>query len=121
MIEVLPGFPDDVLALKAGGEISAEDYRKVLIPAALEKMKAHKCVRLFCHVLPGATVTAGAMWQDTKIGLGHWSAWGRMAVVTDIGWVRDAVGFFAPLFPRSMRAFTGAELAEAKSWVVEAE
>ena len=59
MIEILSGFPDDVLAVEASGEISAEDYRKVLIPAALEKMKGHEAVRLFCQILPGATVEAG--------------------------------------------------------------
>lgn len=121
MIEILSGFPDDVLAVEASGEISAEDYRKVLIPAALEKMKGHEAVRLFCHILPGATVEAGAVWEDAKIELGHWRAWGRLAVVSDIGWVRSAVAMFAPFYHHPARAFANDDLAKARDWIVEKE
>ena len=31
--------------------------------------------------------TAAAMWDDAKIGLAHWNAWERVAVVTDVPWV----------------------------------
>jgi hypothetical protein len=47
LIELLAGFPDDVLAVEGGGEITAEDYRSVLMPTALEKMKRHKHLRFF--------------------------------------------------------------------------
>ncbi len=32
MIEILPGYPDDVLAISGAGRVTANDYRDVLIP-----------------------------------------------------------------------------------------
>ena len=122
MLKVLPGFPDDVLAVEGIGEVTAEDYRNVLIPAALAKMKQHKHLKLFCHL--GSQfkgLSAGAAWQDTKLGIAHWGDWGRLAVVTDTGWITDAVRLFAPLFHHPVRAFPNAEVESAKSWIKEAE
>lgn len=117
MIRLLQGFPDDVLAVEGTGEISADDYRNVLIPAALEMMKRHKYLRLYCHIVPGATITPGAVWEDTKIGIGHWGESGRMAIVTDIGWIHDAVAMFAPFYHHPARAFSNQDDAKAREWI----
>jgi hypothetical protein len=120
MLKLPQGFPDDVLAVEGVGLVSAEDYRTVLVPEALEKMKTHKYLRLFCHLGKNFTgITPGAMWEDTKIGIGHWGAWGRMAVVTDVAWLADAVKLFAPLFHHPMRVFANAQYDEARAWIVE--
>ncbi len=121
MIEVMSGFPGEVLAVKASGQISGDDYRKVLIPAALAQMKDHKYLRLYCEIVPGSSVTPGAVWEDTKIGIGHWGDWGRMAVVSDIAWVQDAMRMFAPFFHHPVRTFTNADAAQARAWISEKE
>ena len=122
MIDILADFPDDVLAIAGKGEITADDYRKVLIPAAREKMKKHKHLRLFCHL--GAdfkTFAAGAMWEDTKLLIGHWGEWGRVAVVTDRSWIAECMRMFSPFFHHPVRVFPNDSLADAKRWIVEPE
>ena len=35
----------------------------------------------------GLGFTAGATWQDTKVGLGHYSSWEKVAVISDKDWL----------------------------------
>ena len=50
MIEILSGFPDNILAVEGRGDVSAEDYRKVLIPAAVaEQITVNNASRLQCQ------------------------------------------------------------------------
>jgi hypothetical protein len=39
MFEIMPGFPEVVLAVRGKGRVSAEDYRNTLIPEALRRIK----------------------------------------------------------------------------------
>ena len=39
MISILPGYPDDVLAVSASGRVSARDYREVLVPQAMARLE----------------------------------------------------------------------------------
>jgi hypothetical protein len=48
MFEIVPGFPEDVLAVRGRGRVSAEDYRDTLIPEALRRIKQHRSLRLLC-------------------------------------------------------------------------
>ena len=59
------------------------------------------------------------MWADAKVGLEHPSAWERIALVTDIDWLRSATHIFGFVMPGEVRVFTNAELPEAKKWVAE--
>ena len=61
------------------------------------------------------------MWEDTKLGIGHWGDWGRMTVVTDTKWIQDAVKMFAPLFHHPLRVFDNKDFETAKAWIVQKE
>ena len=47
----------------------------------------------------------------------HLTGFGRVAVVSDVGWIRHAVRAFAPLMPAEVHVFGDDALAEAKAWV----
>jgi hypothetical protein len=122
MLQILPDFPDDVLAVEWLGEVTADDYRNVLVPAALAKIAEHKHLRLLAILgVSFKGISAGAIWQDAKLGIGHWSDFTRVALVTDIAWIRDSMRLFAPLFPGIVRLFPNAERDAAKAWIVRNE
>ncbi len=122
MIDMLPGFPSDVVAVSVSGDVTEEDYRRVLVPAVDDKLKTHQTVRLFVQLGPQFKgFTAGAVWQDAKLGISHWSRWGRMAVVTDVSWVAQAVRLFRPFLPHPVRIFSNAEYGAARDWLSEPE
>jgi hypothetical protein len=119
MLEILKGYPDDVLAVSGKGRITAEDYRDVLIPEANRLIEKHGTIRLFCRLGPEFEgLTAGAAWADLKLGVSRWNQIGRMAVVTDVTWIKDAILLFAPIFHHPVRAFPNAELQAASDWIV---
>jgi hypothetical protein len=63
-------------------------------------------------------ITAGAIWDDTRVGFAHITRWEKIAVVTDTDWLRHAVDIFGYLIPGEVKGFTTAELPAARAWVV---
>ena len=118
--EVLDGFPDDVVAVSAKGRIDHDAYAKELHPMVDASVADDGKVKLFYVLGPEFEgFTAGAAWEDTKLGLSHWSDFERVAVVTDVGWVEMGVKLFAPLMRGRVRVFGMAEWDQAKAWVAE--
>ena len=83
------------------------------------------CVLLlgFAHLAllpPFEGFDAGAMWEDFKVGVGHLTGLERVAVVTDVDWIRHAVGVFRFLMPGTVRVFPTNEAAAARSWIAAA-
>jgi hypothetical protein len=46
MIEILKNFPDNVIALSCEGQVTKEDYERILVPAILKALKRHDKIRL---------------------------------------------------------------------------
>lgn len=119
MITVLFGYPENVVAIECVGKITAEDYRDVLIPEITKRLKANKTIRVLCVIGEGFEgYTPGAAWSDFTFGVSHWNQFERLAVVTDIGWIRDGIAMFTPIF-HPMRVFLNSDLAAAKHWILE--
>jgi hypothetical protein len=122
MIEVMHGFPEEVLAVRGSGRIRAEDYRETLIPETERRIRENGSLRLLYWLGRDVDgITAGAMWEDAKVGLTHWSEFGRIAVVTDHEWIVGAVRLFRPFFRHPVRVFSNDAIEEAKRWIVEAD
>ena len=118
MIRLLSGFPDNVLAVACEGQVTRKDYEDVLIPAAALALELHPKVRVYYEITPEfAGIDAGAMWEDFRIGMGHLSRWERIAVVTDVGWIGQAVNAFRFLMPGTVRVFPISEVDEARRWI----
>ncbi|MFZ5466473.1 MAG: STAS/SEC14 domain-containing protein [Pseudomonadota bacterium] len=118
MLERMPNLPAHVVGFTASGPVSAEDYESVFIPTIEAAIKDHGKVRVIYHLGPGFTgFTAGALWDDVKVGLAHLRAWERIAMVTDIDWIRGAGSILQFVLPCEVKVFANAELAEAIKWV----
>ena len=120
MIEKIPGLPDDVLGFAARGKVTARDYEAHIVPAVEEAFSRRDKMRFLYHL--GEEVTgfeAAALWEDTKVGMRHLAGWERLAVATDIDWIRAAVKIFGVMMPGEVRLFHNGELDEAKRWVGE--
>ena len=120
MIEKIPDLPDNVLGFSAKGKVTVNDYESIIIPAVEELFSRQKKVRFLYHL--GEEVTgfeAAAMWDDAKLGLKHLQGWEKMAIVSDIEWVRAAIKIFGLVIPGEVRVFHNNELTEATRWISE--
>lgn len=119
MIELMPDLPDNVVGLVASGQVTANDYASVVIPAIEAVLDKHDSVRVLYQVAPGFTgFSVGAMWDDARMGLVHASAWEKIAVVTDLDWLHGATQFFRFMVPCPVEVFGNDALAAARDWIV---
>jgi hypothetical protein len=120
MIKVIADLPKNVLGFEASGVVSANDYETVLIPAVDAADRGDHKLRLLYHIPPGfEKFELGAMWDDAKVGLNHLTSFEKIAVVTDVDWIRFGLKVFAFITPGEVRLFNNSALSEAKSWVTE--
>jgi hypothetical protein len=121
MIERLGDMPPGTLGFRAAGEIEAEDYADVLMPALRDAVSNGGKLRTLYLIEDLDEIEPGALWADSKLGfdLGvrHHDAWVRSAIVTDIGWMAHAARMFAWMMPGEARVFARGELDAAKAWV----
>lgn len=118
MITVLTGLPDGVLGFEASGRLTADDYTTVLAPALAAATAQGGRIRVlldFTGEFDG--IEGGAVWQDMRMGVREWSAWERIALVTDHAWMRDGLSMFAWAVPGDVRGFTRAERDSAVDWL----
>jgi hypothetical protein len=114
-------MPAGALGFRISGSVSRRDYDEVLIPPIRAAIEAGEEVRCLCQLGPGFEgYEAGAVWEDIKTGadygLGHHKAWKRIAIVTDVDWVRHLSALFGWLSPGEMKLFGLDELEAAKAW-----
>ena len=120
MIRILDGMPPGVLGAEAGGKLSAADYTEVLAPALADAAKNNgklRVVLIFVEAFDG--MQPGAVWQDLTMGVREWTAWERIALVTDHKWMRDGLRMFAWAIPGQAKAFESSEREAAIAWAAQ--
>ena len=115
MIKELNDLPAGVVGFEVAGTLKAEDYRDVILPA-LERAAAGGEVRFVIVIPEFHGMSGGAMWQDLKVGVEHLRAWKRIALVTDIEWMKQMTTLFGWMTPGEVRQFSLAQRDEAVAW-----
>jgi hypothetical protein len=121
MIEWLEDMPEGTVGFRAVGRLSREDYADAMIPA-LRKAAESGEMRVVCVLGPDFHgLDASAMVEDVKSGfelvVGKRSTWKRMALVTDLDWIRNSVHLLGWMAPGELKLFPFNELEQAKAWV----
>lgn len=121
MIELITeGIRDNVVALRAHGTVEHEDYKRIIVPAMERKMESYPKIRVLYQLGDDFSgYTASALWDDAKLGLHHYHAFEKAAVVTEVEWVRKSVSFFRFIIPCPVRIFPNNELPAAIDWINE--
>jgi hypothetical protein len=120
MIERIEDMPPGTIGLRGTGKLTRADYAEMLEPALREAVESGE-VRMLFVLSDFDGLEPGAVTEDIRTGLtlgaAHRSAWKRLALVTDVEWVRKAMGTFAWVIPGDSRAYDLDELEQAKEWV----
>ncbi len=121
MIEHLSNFPDHVLAFVCKGRVTKADYDAVLVPAVVKALEKHERVRLYYETSADFSgIDPAAMWEDFEVGMEHLKRWERIAVVTDVEWIKQTMRLFSFLMPDAMKSFSTSEAAQARTWIIAA-
>jgi hypothetical protein len=115
MLEKIADLPQGVIGFEASGKLTAEDYRDVLLPA-VEEAAGRGEVRIVIVMPAFHGLSGGAVWQDLKMGIEHWRGWKRIALVTDVEWMRHGTEWFAWMIPGEVKHFPMSDRAAAVEW-----
>jgi hypothetical protein len=120
MIEQIAGLPPGTLGFRASGQVTATDYERVVVPDIEAAFAVNRKLRLLYHIGPEFTgFEPGAMWEDAMLGFRHFSGWDRVALVTDVHWLRIAALAMGFAVPAQFKLFRNEELDAAMDWVRE--
>jgi hypothetical protein len=115
MLNVIPDLPSGVVGFEVSGKLRTEDYRDILQPA-LQAAAANGEVRVVIVIPKFEGFSGGAVWQDLKMGVEHWRAWRRIALVTDIEWMIHGTQWFGWMTPGEVKHFPLEARAAAIAW-----
>jgi len=118
MLQKLENMPSYVAAFKATGEVSKDDYKKVLVPEIERVDKEHGHIHFMMVMETSArNFSLGAWLQDALEGLKHYRGWKKIAIVTDEKGIEKISTIFSAIIPGSSKGFRLEELEQAKQWV----
>jgi hypothetical protein len=118
MLERLTDLPAGVDGVRAAGKVSKEDYERVFDPLLEEARRAGRHVRFLYEIGPAFEgFTAGAAWEDAKLGVRFLRLFAACAIVSDVAWIRELTRAFGFLMPCPVRVFDAAHRAEAVAWL----
>ena len=114
MMEIIGGLPRNVVGIAVKGRVTIQDCRDVLKPAMERTLKKHEKIRLYYEL---GSRFPGAGWDDLDLGIENVSRCERVAIVTDIGWVRLTAKALRFLIPSEIRVFATFEAEEGRAWI----
>jgi len=124
-VEVMSESSGKLLAIRASGKLTDDDYKDVLIPRMNETLKAHGSMRLLLYMDDAFEgFEPGAMWEDTKFGFSHLGTavrgkFEKVAVVGGSQWYRRFAQIFGHLMPGEVESFEAADMDRARQWLSE--
>jgi hypothetical protein len=116
MLKPMTELPPGVLGFEANGELHADDYRQVLLPAIEAVIQQGEKVRIVLVFERFDGLSGGALWQDLKLGVEHLTYWERIALVTDLDWMIQLTALFGWMTPGELKRFPLAERDAAIAW-----
>lgn len=119
MIELIQNLPAGTVGFRARGQVTARDYEEVIVPDVEAAFAIHRKLRLLYITEDDFTgFDPLAMWDDAKLSMRHLSGWERVALVSDVEWLRTAMGAMRFVLPVDIRVFRLSEEADAQRWIV---
>ena len=107
-----------VTGVRATGTVTTDDYERVFNPLMAAAHREGRRVRLLYEVpAEFKGFTAGAGLEDMRMGMKYLRLFERCAVVTDVGWLREATRLFGAMMPCPVKVFPNAERAQAIDWM----
>ena len=114
MIELIDDLPRNVVGISVKGRVTKEECREILAPAITKSLRWRDKIRLYYEL---GSRFPGSGWDDLDLGFEHATCCERIAIVTDIAWVRLTVKAIRFLIPGEIRVFDTSEAEEARAWI----
>jgi hypothetical protein len=120
MFTSIDSLPVGILGVEAHGRISRDDRRAILAPQIeTARMNGRKVKLLYVTGTDFAGYDEGRPFDDAVFGTRHFTAFERIAFVSDEDRFVRAVEALDGLMPARLRHFGRRDVDAAKAWLVE--
>jgi hypothetical protein len=118
MLQKLEGLPANVVGVKAVGEVTKQDYLKVLDPIVDAARCGGRQLRFLYQFGPEFEhFSGGAALEDARLGISAMRVFEAIAVVTDVARLRQSIGFIRFLMPCPVQVFDNDGFDAAVEWL----
>jgi len=107
-----------IVRIALSGKLTHDDYQ-LFVPSFEKAIEEHGKLRILMVMQDFHGWTAGAMWDDLKFDMKHFSDIERLAMVGEKAWEKGMATFCKPFTTAKIRYFDQSELGEAESWIRE--
>jgi hypothetical protein len=118
MLQFINDLPENVVGIHAVGEVTKQELDTVLVPRIDDLVKKQGEINyLLVLDTDVQNFTAGAWWNDIKVGIKNFTKWNKIAIVSNqkgVEWFSDLFRFF---IPGKSKGFALNELDEAVKWI----
>jgi hypothetical protein len=107
-----------LLRVEMSGKLEKQDYER-FVPEFERLVQREGKLRVLCRMHDFHGWTMGALWEDIKFDLKHFSDIERLAFVGDRKWEAGMAAFCKPFTRATIRYFDEAQYDEAVRWASE--
>ncbi len=118
MFELKPGSEGNVIGLKATGKLVDADYKE-LIPKFDAKIEEVGKVNVLFDMTELEGWSCKAMLDDAEFGIKHRKEIGKIALLGNKKWEKDAVVLAKPFYGEKMKFFDESDEQAAWDWLKE--
>jgi hypothetical protein len=109
-----------ILEARVSDQLKHEDYQH-FVPEFERLVKQNGKIRVLFEMAGFHGWEGGALWDDIKFDLKHFSDIERLAMVGDKKWEKGMSAFCKPFTTAKIRYFDSTAIAEARKWLDEGE
>ncbi len=114
LVEVAGG---KILEIRVTGKLTKEDYEH-FVPRTEELMKESK-VKILMSMHDFSGWEMGALWEDIKFDIKHFSDIEKLALVGEKQWEKGMAMFCKPFTTAKVEYFDQSEIEKARAWLAE--
>jgi hypothetical protein len=108
-----------ILEVRSSGKLTHEDYQQ-FTPEFERLIKQHGKIRVLFEMVDFHGWQPGAVWDDLKLDMKHFTDIERLAMIGDKQWEKAMAVFCKPFTTAKIRYFDKAQTAEAHAWLEQA-
>jgi hypothetical protein len=118
MLQQIENLPPGIIGVEAHGKIEKEDYEKVIIPMLETAYKSGRKIKFLYHFTPDFTgFSAGAAWDDFKIGMRYLRLFEGCAIVSNTEWINKSTKIAGFFMTCPVKVFENSQLPKAINWL----
>ncbi|MCM8569334.1 STAS/SEC14 domain-containing protein [Gramella jeungdoensis] len=107
---------DHVVGIMVNEDVTSE-YLEEIHGLIEEKLQEHDYINLFCEIMPDNKVPLKLLLENIKFKFDHSNQIKRLAMVTDLGWVRTFMDIDNFFVSTQVKSFEIKDRLEAIQWI----